>query len=265
MRAAGLRANMLSGHFSFPKYRDLFPDSPVISFFRNPVDRVVSEFVHFKNHHHYQGSLEEFYRSTRFQNRQHKSLGGARPTDLDFYGITEEYERSITRFNEKFDIDLKIEKLNKGNYQKSFQNVAPTRQQLAEIKHLNQADVALYQLALDQFEQQDTQSRISKKSVIRYKGNLGGVRKDKLYGWAFDRESTSPTVLKVSVNGEKRLELTANVERPDIVQSGLRKNSRCGFVLPISELGSLAPYDSISIQTVDGRYELLNSPLVYAA
>ncbi|MEM7257484.1 MAG: sulfotransferase family 2 domain-containing protein [Pseudomonadota bacterium] len=264
VREAGMRARMLGGHFSLPKYRDLFPESPVISFFRDPVDRVISEYVHFTNHHGYTGTLSDFYRSPRFQNRQHKSLGGAKPTDLDFYGLTERYPQSLEMFNAKYNTTLSLVTLNKGNYGNNNNRIEPTEQQRAEIRHLNQADVTLYQIAVDNFEQQSVTAHGSPSPLTRYKGNLGGVRQNKIYGWVFDNDSAKPTVLHVSVNGEKRLEAVADVERPDIVRSGLRTDARCGFIVSLKELGPLRDDDSISIQTADGNYELINSPLVYA-
>lgn len=263
IREAGLRAKMLGGHFSLPKYRDLFPESPAISFFRDPVDRVVSEFVHFTNHHGYTGSLSEFYRSARFQNRQHKSLGGAKPTDLDFYGLTEKYTQSLEMFNRKYNTKLTQVTLNKGNYGASHNKVQPTEQQRAEIAHLNQADVTLYQLAVKCFEQQSIEQTPVRTPLTRYKGNLGGVRQDKLFGWVFDNQTVAPTTVQVSVNGEKRLEAVANIERPDIVRNGLSTDAKCGFIVSLQDLGPLHQEDSISIQTADGQYELINSPLVY--
>ncbi len=265
IRTAGLRAKMLGGHFSFPKYRNLFPDSPVVSFFRDPVDRVVSEFVHFSNHYSYTDTLEDFYRSPRFQNRQHKSLGGAKPTDLDFFGLTEKYEHSLELFNTKYNTALKVVALNKGNYGTKSQRIEPTEQQREVIRHLNQADVGLYQLAVEQFDRQDLNRNVARDPITRYIGNLGGIRQDKLYGWVFDNESSQPAYVQISVNGEKRLETQACLERPDIVRSGLREDPRCGFIVPVSELGTINADDSISIQTADGRYELINSPLIYAA
>ena len=49
LRETGLEKKFLTGHFSMAKYREIFPDSPVVTFFRNPVDRVISEYVHFSS------------------------------------------------------------------------------------------------------------------------------------------------------------------------------------------------------------------------
>jgi hypothetical protein len=259
---AARHAKMLSGHFSFTKYKDLFPDLPVVSFFRDPVDRVISEYVHFKNHHRYTGTLEEFYRCDRFQNRQHKCLGGIKPTDLDFFGLTERYEQSLEMFNEKYGTEMKLTTLNRGNYGKRDDRIEPTAQQIAEIKHLNQADIALYTIAVEHFTTQKPASWTSKASVTRYNGNFGGIRRDRLYGWIHDTASDGPTEICVFVNGEKRISLLADSDRPDILRHGLSSRVNCGFFIPTAKLGPLSPHDSISVRSSDDRYELLNSPLV---
>ena len=261
LRERGLKAKFFGGHFSLPKYREVFPQSPVVTFFRDPVDRVVSEFIHFTNHYDYKGTLEAFYNSARFQNRQHRSLGGARPTDLDFFGLTEQYDLSLSMFNQRYGTRLERAELNKGNYGTSTR-LQPTTAQIDEIKHLNQADVALYQCALEHFEKQDCNTRLAISMATRYRGNFGGIEKNHLYGWIIDSQSSSPPVIRITVNGESRLKVVADAERPDLVRNGMHKDGKCGFTIPLNDLGQVCHQDSIAITTEDGSFELINSPLV---
>ncbi len=261
LRAKGLKAKFFGGHFSLPKYREVFPQSPVVTFFRDPVDRVVSEFIHFTNHHDYTGTLEEFYTSARFQNRQQRSLGGAKPTDLDFFGLTEHYEKSLAMFNQRYGTRLELAELNKGNYG-STTKLKPSAAQIDEIRHLNQADIAIYETALAHFEQQDCNTRVAVTMATRYRGNLGGVDKGNLYGWIIDSQSRTPTVVRITVNGESRLKVVADADRPDLVRNGMHADGKCGFTIPLNDLGPVCHQDSISITTEDGSFELINSPLV---
>ena len=265
LREVGLSRKMLCGHFSLPRYREVFPASPVITFFRDPVKRVISEFVHFSNHYDYTGSLEDFYKDPKFQNRQHHILGGAKPTDLDFYGLTEQFGKSLEMFNQKYNTKLKMTELNKGTYSRCSV-VKPTAEQIEEISHLNQADLALYTLALESFDcQANKPTTTAADMALRYRGNFGGIRDDKLCGWITDSQTRKPTVLLILVNGKVLTTTTANVERPDLVRNGIDKKGICGFEVPLQELGTIKPQDCISIMTQDGAFELPNSPLVMAA
>ncbi len=264
LQQVGLTKKLLCGHFSLPRYREVFPDSPIMTFFRHPVKRVVSEFFHFTNHYGYTGTLEEFYRNPKFQNRQHHTLGGAKPTDLDFYGLTELYDESLEMFNRRYGTDLQRSELNKGDYSPASV-VTPTTEQLDEIFRLNQADLTLYKLALDHFDEQSTQSRIASSIATRYRGNLGGIRENKLFGWAIDSHTNVPARLKIAVNGVVQTTTTANKKRPDLVRSGIVTDGDCGFEVPLDSLGNVKHQDSISIVTEDGSFEIPNSPLVMAA
>ena len=257
LRKFGLTKKFLGGHFSLPRYREVFPDSPIVTFFRDPVNRVVSEYVHFTNHHNYTGTLETFYRSKDFQNRQHRSLGGLKPTDLDYFGMTERYEESLKMFNAQFGTHLKYSVLNTGTTR-----LQPTESQIEEIKHLNQADIETYQCALESFEIQSSSIKSTLTTANTYRSNLGGIRNEQLCGWIFKSGSLTPIEIVITVNGEHRLTTMANFPRPDLVDAGLHSIGTCGFKIPLQELGSVNEYDSISVKTTDGTYELINSPLV---
>ena len=132
LRETGLEKKFLTGHFSMAKYREIFPDSPVVTFFRNPVDRVISEYVHFSSHYEFEGSLRDFYSKPHFRNRQSQIMSGALPTDLDFYGITEDYENSLNLFNERYGTKFPMAKLNTGKYEGGTQELA-SEEELADV------------------------------------------------------------------------------------------------------------------------------------
>lgn len=260
----GLQKRFLTGHFSLGKYREVFPESPIVTFFRNPVDRVISEFVHFVNHHQYQGSLSEFYRSKQFKNRQARALSGAMPTDLDYFGITENYEVSLTCFNQRYGTNFPMAVLNQGKYEGGIQDLAKP-EELEEIREINHLDEDVYRYALEHFESQQDKSRSLLTSVERYCGSLGGVRGDKIFGWTLDRESEKPAVICITVNGEERVKQAADLFREDIRRKGIHVSGNCGFEIPLGSLGKIAPGDRISVVSADKKFELSNSPITFAA
>ncbi len=264
LKSKGIEKKFLTGHFSLGKYREVFPQSPVVTFFRDPVDRVISEYVHFSTHYGFEGSLEDFYRKKHFQNRQARALSGATPMDLDYFGITENYEESLQRFNNRYGTNFPMAVLNQGKYSGGVENVGNS-DEIAEIRELNHEDVAMYELALENFDKQDDSPRPVLLTAERYCGHLGGVRNDKMYGWTVDRLSEQPAELCVSVNGEQRLSGVANVFREDIRRKGIHISGECGFEIPLETLGSVSAGDTISVRTADGSYELPNSPMIVPA
>lgn len=264
LRNKGMQKKFLTGHFSLGKYKEIFPQSPMITFFRDPVDRVISEYVHFSTHYGFEGSLQDFYQKKQFRNRQSRALTGARPTDLDFYGITEQYEVSLDKFNGRYGTNFPMAVLNQGKYEGGIQDVA-SADEIEEIKELNQGDVEFYQEALDNFHAQDTQPRQALAGVERYCGFLGGVRDEKMYGWAVDRESEKPARLSVVVNGIEKFSQNADLFREDIRRKGIHISGICGFEIPLDKLGKIAAGDEISVRTADGAFELSNSPLIVSS
>ncbi len=261
LRKTGLQHKFLTGHFCMVKYKEIFPDSPVVSFFREPVDRVISEFVHFSSHYNFEGSLRDFYTKSQFQNRQSHSMSGALPTDLDFYGLTEDYKKSLDLFNTKYGTNFPMAKLNTGKYKGAAQSIA-SEDELVEIRELNQKDIELYKYAVENFDKQSTIESRSLKTMQRFCGSVGNISNGQVIGWTVDRESDVPADLLVTVNGEKRSEIVANLYREDVQRKGLHLDGNCGFHLSLDKLGVIAPGDRISIRTKDGDYELTNSPVI---
>ncbi len=251
----------LTGHFTLAKYREIFPKSPVVTFFRNPVDRVISEYTHFVTHYSYKGDLREFYLKPQFQNRQHSFMSESGPECIDYFGITEEYEKSLQMFNRQFNTNFPSIQLNVGKYD-TVSNSLATDDELAEILELNQKDSELYEAALAGFNSQQLRNEYFFKTSKRFCGRVGSIKQGKINGWTIDREITGPARVVVCINGRERKLLIANMLREDVQRKGFHVTGNCGFEFTLDELGSLSPGDSISIRIEDGDYELANSPVI---
>ncbi len=249
-----------TGHFSLAKYREHFPESPVVTFFRDPVKRVISEYVHFTTHYGFEGSLREFYRKDQFRNRQSRVLSGVSPMELDFYGLTEKYEESLCKFNARYSTNFPMANLNKGKYERDAHRA--TDEEVDEIRLLNQQDLKIYQQACEHFDVQDDSVRPALATVPRYSGYLGGIRDEKVIGWTVDRESEKPATLRVAINGKRKFDHTADRFRADIQRKGIHISGNCGFEIPLDKLGPVMSGDKISVCTNDGAFELPNSPLI---
>lgn len=145
---------VLGGHFIYDKYKDR--KGSFITFLRNPIDRVISHYLHYK-------SLSE----PRFRNLPEKVWFGKREMNIeefacitpnlmtfhtggnlevfDFIGILEQFDSSISRFNKRFGLNLTYTtKRVVGHFKEEI-----TKKQRDMIKEINMLDMELYKEALE--------------------------------------------------------------------------------------------------------------------
>jgi hypothetical protein len=104
--AGSLDADIVFGHFVMDKYRGLRPDLRFGTMFRDPAARIVSHYFHYlrniggaRNEILEQGiSLVEFARLPKYRDMYQYLLGAMAVTDLDYVGITEDFEASVDLF-----------------------------------------------------------------------------------------------------------------------------------------------------------------------
>jgi hypothetical protein len=153
---------VIHGHF---RYRDLSemleisPDIPLITWMRNPVDRVISNYFYLAEIlanelqeekkglnilAKMQRSLIEYARDDISRNRMYKFLDGMPVEKFHFVGIQEHYEDDLA--------DM-MKSLNIKDYPRYHVNVTTKKREVSEeiieeIKTLNALDIALYEEAL---------------------------------------------------------------------------------------------------------------------
>jgi hypothetical protein len=156
------QSKVIHGHYTTKAIRELFPleEVPVITWVRNPVDRVISNYYYLakrleeivdeeSNHWHIlekmQKSLLEFAHAEVNRNRISKFLAGADLEDFFFVGVVENYNEEL---------EYLAQKLNWSNYQSERDNVSGSKSRFVseavrdEIQALNQKDMEVYRRAL---------------------------------------------------------------------------------------------------------------------
>jgi hypothetical protein len=99
----------IHGHFVASKYDRLFPSARLVTWLRDPVERVASHYHFWLRHPNLKHpickrliaeklSLAEFAEVEGMRNVHSRLLGGKDLADFDFVGITEEYDRSLALF-----------------------------------------------------------------------------------------------------------------------------------------------------------------------
>tara|TARA_R110002072_G_scaffold41085_3_gene115771 strand:- start:4500 stop:5180 length:681 start_codon:yes stop_codon:yes gene_type:complete len=154
---------ILHGHFFYKEIEpivNLHKNVKIITFLRNPVDRVISNYLFFKQRinegkvdknelSRKNETLMEYARLEESQNRQSKFLEGINLEKLYFSGIMETFAEDIKYLSQKLDININgIPVLNKNKHSESSAfNISEN--ELQELKSLNQKDLLLYQIALE--------------------------------------------------------------------------------------------------------------------
>jgi hypothetical protein len=147
----------IHGHFTLQALCPVLPDAQCITFVRHPVGRLVSAYNHlFVVMPQAEGTtFEQFLERERSRNL-YEQLGMLEHLDaLAFIGITEQYDRSLRLLERKFPqlAPLKPEQANVSQG-KRFTEKDLTPEQREQLLALNDADLEIYEAAVDWFEKE---------------------------------------------------------------------------------------------------------------
>nr|MBS0037046.1 sulfotransferase family 2 domain-containing protein [Saprospiraceae bacterium] len=154
---------VLLGHFTFREVEPLVPDHPgvkIITFLREPVHRVISNFLFFKQRiltgkvpdklmKRASETLLDYARLDQSQNRMSFFLDGIDLKSLFFVGLMESFDEDIAILTKALGLHIdSVPNANKNRFfnTKDFE-ISP--EELVEIKALNSEDVKLYERAIE--------------------------------------------------------------------------------------------------------------------
>lgn len=247
--------SFMSGHFPASKYTSVFDVGNVITFIRDPLQRIVSEYNHLVRDNGYKKSFEEFYRSPQFINRQSRLLFGVPFDSIGFVGVTESYEQSIEMLNKKFQIDIPIYFLNLGK-RKAREDYVLCPEITKELLLLNKLDISLYKQACRLFQQRWD---MYKRALPFVRGRIVSVQKKKLVGWAVSDNTENPVDIEVWIGEGKVGIISATEHRPNLKALGMTRFGCVGFSM---SLDNIKPGDKVRCLAAQTGQELVNSPFV---
>ena len=247
----------LAGHSRVSRYINLFGAERTLTFVRDPIQRVVSEYHHFVRNYNYALPLSDFAAERRFQNKQTRTLSDIPLGILGFVGVMERYEDSLRLLNSEWGLDLVPLELNMGRA--DLQTVhaidGPTRKRLAE---LNREDQLTYEHAVWLFDQRLAMECAGLPFV---RGRVLGIQRKIVRGWAV-RATGSAVTIEVLVNGQAAAECTASLFDSAALAYGV---GRGGFVRFRARLPKLKLGDQVVVRTQDTSQALRKKPIIVGA
>lgn len=228
------RYDAVCGHVALNKYLDFVPAHNIVTFLRDPVARVVSNYNHHKTHHGWTCSFEDYVGESRFQNTQSKLLNGMPLTMLGLVGLTEQYSESLELINQLLSRRLKPKQRNRGKSPSiNLSSLEPEIK--AMIENANRADARLYSKAEKLFEQRKEFTKNFHIDQWVYSDVTTKSNGD-LTGCAFRSEGSNPTELTLKIDGKTSRNILAKSFYKGFVKAQLPRSRYVGFNLPSDQL-----------------------------
>lgn len=206
----GTRTFCLSGHFTASRYTPFFKSQNTIMFFRDPVQRYLSQYEHHCRLDGYQGSLEDFCQLPRYDNVQFKTLGHYPLHLLGFIGLQEYYQQSLTSIQTTYSLDLE-ELMTNINEKQNRLPYQCDKTVLEKIKLNNQQDLILYEKVLLLFRQRQ---RLEQAGFYYVHGCVQRRTTTSISGFASQYCSKEAVVVDIYINDNLAGSVRAKEDRP---------------------------------------------------
>ena len=157
----------ICGHLAYPAYPFRRFDVPVLAFLRDPVDRVLSFYVHRRRHNDEQRSPRRFViEEDQTKDLQSRMLRGIGVSELSFVGITERYDDCVELVNQQMGWDIPL--LQRRRSHDRPPDLAPLGPDLRDlILSRNERDLKLYRTARELVEVRLAAATIGPRSDLQ--------------------------------------------------------------------------------------------------
>ncbi|WP_262694009.1 sulfotransferase family 2 domain-containing protein [Kordiimonas aquimaris] len=200
----------LTGHVHADRYVNLIGCDNTISFVRDTLERVVSEYVHRVSKEGETRSFENFYQDPLETNKQFRMIGQMPWQAFHLVGIQERYEESLNLLNQTKSLSLAPFR---ANTKSSDMRPAISEKTYADIQKWNERDCIFVQHVHAYLEKQIEAQRQNKPFCFH---DMGFEADRHVIGWAFYQNNKSPVEVGLFIN-EKLVETTyAHEHRPEL-------------------------------------------------
>jgi len=222
---------MVAGHMNCDRYVAGFGAASIVTFVREPIQRIASEYQHFVRHKNFSGSFRDFYKQPKMQNLLTRAFNKVPVWSAGFIGVTERYNESLQLLNSLTGLGL-LEKRENVGKRKLYQQHEIGDAELHELHHLNALDLRNYKRCLDIFEQR---LLLSERGLAFTHGRLGQITPQKISGsaWWFGERRDEPVMIEILVNGRVEGRVSATSFRPKLRSISVPRGGYVGFQLVI--------------------------------
>ncbi|MCW5737860.1 MAG: sulfotransferase family 2 domain-containing protein [Enhydrobacter sp.] len=190
---------LVCGHYPLSSLTSAFHPASFVTFLRDPVDRVVSNYRYAVKSGTFSGSFAEFYESADQINVQCRQLRGTDLRNIGFVGLVERMPDMVRALSRHLGVELRPRVDNVTSRFSRPTIDAATRER---IRALNDDDLCLYrhvEANLDYFTNYrgrcDVSSRLGRGKVYR-------TKEDTLIGWALAHDPGHLVQIEVRVGGQ---------------------------------------------------------------
>lgn len=223
-------AALVGGHVNANQFISLFGAGKTLTFLRDPLQRMASEYAHFVRHYEYKGSFHDFFSRPLMHNRQSKILHGVDVEAIGFVGLTERYAESLEVLNARYGIEIPRREDNRGRQRLEAKHEISAEDE-AELQRLNKRDIRLYDQVVELFDQR---YRLFLEGKPWAHARLVEVKPQRIAGWAWwEGERDEPVPVEMWVNGKHLDTVTAVELRPGLCRLLPPRGGYIGFHLPV--------------------------------
>ena len=190
--------NWLTGHVPLKKYSNMVSVRHIITFVRNPIERVISHYNHSVSYQGFKGDLSAFLKRPQASNFQKNTLNALPLSLIGYIGLTDSYDQSIALINGYYGLNLDVKNTNV-NGKKSIGIDAVSVELKDQISKLNKIDTECVKEAAFLHNQRIVLIQENKEWVYsHFSINHNNV----LIGCAYYSHSEKPVEIDIMLNGE---------------------------------------------------------------
>lgn len=222
---------LVGGHMNCDRFVAGFGVEKIVTFVRDPLQRIASEYKHFVRHKNYQGSFEEFYTQPKNQNRLSRAFREVPAWAAGFVGVTERYDESLELLHKVTGIRVPAREENMGKARvEEAHEFSPG--DLKAMTRLNRKDIGLYRQVSELFNQRLLMLR---QGLPFVHGHVDAVSGRKIAGtaWWDGCRADEPVVVEVLVNGVVVGHTVSAIFQPKFCAMKSPRGGHVGFQMPL--------------------------------
>lgn len=259
------RGLLLVGHFKAEKYWDAFHPDSFVTFLRDPIDRLISEYNHHVERRGLTTPIEEFVEQSLFRRHVSALFRGVDPAEFGFVGFTETFEDDLRALSDRLGRPLAAVRENEGAYEPGLREKAGDPAFRKHVRRLVADDHDLYRRLRNRYDKLRARRLAGLADQSGYRGRVRLAPGGLLVGYAVHRNVEAILELEIHAGGRLLTRVRADRHRAWLKASGRSRSGVAGFAVPLRRLmlsmGRPFLPATVSVRIADTDIELPGSPV----